>query len=133
MKARRGPHRTMSNATNLFEMATQQFQRAADVVGLSPMVRAILSEPQNEIIVNFPVRMDSGEYRSFKGYRIQHNNANGPYKGGIRYHEAVNLAGVATFAMLDEAESRNCGLRTAALTLALGRLERVYQERGIFP
>lgn len=88
----------MSKATNLFEMATRQFERAADLVDLDPMVHTILSEPQNEIIVNFPVRMDDGEYRSFKGYRIQHNNANGPYKGGIRYHEAVNLAEVKALA-----------------------------------
>jgi glutamate dehydrogenase (NAD(P)+) len=77
--------------TNLFEMASIQFRRAADLMQLGQMVRTILSEPQNEIIVNFPVRMDNGEYRTFKGYRIQHNNANGPYKGGVRYHEAVDL------------------------------------------
>jgi glutamate dehydrogenase (NAD(P)+) len=50
-----------------------------------------LSEPKNEIIIHFPVRMDTGEYRLFKGYRIQHNNILGPYKGGIRYHEAASL------------------------------------------
>ena len=45
----------------------------------------ILSQPKNEMI-NFPVRMDNGEYKMFKGYRVQHNNILGPYKGGIRYH-----------------------------------------------
>lgn len=88
----------MNDKMNLFEMAMIQFERAADRINLHPMVRAILSEPQNEIIVNFPVRMDNGEYRTFKGYRIQHNNANGPYKGGIRYHESVNLAEVKALA-----------------------------------
>ena len=50
-------------------------------------MRAILSQPKNELIVNFPVRMDDGSYRLFKGYRIQHNNVLGPYKGGLRFHE----------------------------------------------
>jgi glutamate dehydrogenase (NAD(P)+) len=54
-------------------------------------VRAILAQPKNEIIVNFPVLMDNGEYRVFKGYRIQHSNTLGPYKGGMRYHESAGL------------------------------------------
>jgi glutamate dehydrogenase (NAD(P)+) len=54
-------------------------------------VRTILSQPKNEIIVNFPVRMDDGSIRLFKGYRIQHNNLLGPYKGGMRFHENVTL------------------------------------------
>jgi glutamate dehydrogenase (NAD(P)+) len=83
---------------NLFEMASLQFERAAALIKLDPAVRTILSEPQNEIIVNFPVKMDGGELRTFKGYRIQHNNANGPYKGGIRFHESVNLAEVKALA-----------------------------------
>ncbi len=88
----------MSSHPNLFEMAIGQFEAAADRMHLDSMVRTILSEPQNEIIVNFPVRMDDGRYRLFKGYRIQHNNACGPYKGGIRYHESVELAEVKALA-----------------------------------
>lgn len=88
----------MTDRINLFEMAMIQFERAADAIKLSSWVRTILAEPQNEIIVNFPVRMDDGTYRRFKGYRIQHNNANGPYKGGIRYHESVNLEEVKALA-----------------------------------
>jgi len=83
---------------NLFEMATAQFNKAADVIKLNPVVRTVLSEPQNEITVNFPVLLDDGTYRLFKGYRIQHNNTNGPYKGGIRFHESVNLAEVKALA-----------------------------------
>jgi glutamate dehydrogenase (NAD(P)+) len=79
-------------------MASSQFTRAAELMDLDRMARTILSEPQNEIIVNFPVLMDDGHYRLFKGYRIQHNNANGPYKGGIRYHESVNLSEVKALA-----------------------------------
>jgi len=88
----------MSDKLNLYEIALQQFHRGADAIGLNPMVRTILSEPQNEIIVNFPVQMDDGSHRLFKGYRIQHNNANGPYKGGIRYHLSVDLEEVKALA-----------------------------------
>src|SRR5215467_9870459 len=69
----------------------EQVERAAKLIDLPPHVHTILSQPKNEIIVNFPVRMDDGSYRLFKGYRIQHNNILGPYKGGIRYHEEVAL------------------------------------------
>lgn len=61
-------------------------------------VRLILSQPKKEIVVHFPVRMDSGEYQLFSGYRIQHNNIMGPYKGGIRYHSDVTLDEVKALA-----------------------------------
>ena len=74
-----------------FEIVQGYLHKAADIVGLPDHVRLILSEPKNEIIVHFPVRMDDGEMRLFKGYRIQHNNLLGPFKGGIRYHQDVSL------------------------------------------
>jgi glutamate dehydrogenase (NAD(P)+) len=64
---------------------------AANELQLPEHVHAILSQPKNEIIVHFPVRMDDGSMKMFKGYRIQHNNILGPYKGGMRYHESVGL------------------------------------------
>ena len=73
----------------LFDLALMNFDRAADVMGLDPHLRAILQQPKNTIIVNFPVRMDDGRFRVFRGYRIQHNNVLGPYKGGIRYARFV--------------------------------------------
>ena len=76
---------------NLFDQALSLFDRAADVMDLDPTVRTILYQPKNEIIVNFPVRMDDGKFRMFKGYRVQHNNLLGPYKGGIRYARFVSL------------------------------------------
>lgn len=76
---------------NLFEVATQQFVKAADAIGLDPDVRAILEQPKNELIINFPVRLDNGRYHIFKGYRVQHNNLLGPFKGGLRYHREANL------------------------------------------
>jgi glutamate dehydrogenase (NAD(P)+) len=54
-------------------------------------VRTILSQPKNELIVHFPVKMDNGDIRLFKGYRIQHSNILGPYKGGMRFHESASL------------------------------------------
>jgi glutamate dehydrogenase/leucine dehydrogenase len=74
-----------------FKVIQGYLSEAAHLVEVSPYVNTILSQPKNEIIVNFPVRMDDGSYRLFKGYRIQHNNLLGPYKGGIRYHESVTL------------------------------------------
>ncbi len=74
-----------------FEIVQSYLNKAAAVVGLPDHVRLILSEPENEIIVHFPVRMDDGTTRVFKGYRIQHNNILGPFKGGIRYHQDVSL------------------------------------------
>ncbi len=64
---------------------------AARVVNCPEHVEAILSQPKNEIIVNFPVLMDNGKYKLFKGYRIQHANILGPYKGGMRFHETASL------------------------------------------
>jgi glutamate dehydrogenase (NAD(P)+) len=76
---------------DLFDLAISNFERAADAMRLDPTVREILQHPKNEIIVNFPVRLDDGSFRIFKGYRVQHNNLLGPYKGGIRYAKFVTL------------------------------------------
>jgi glutamate dehydrogenase (NAD(P)+) len=75
---------------SLYRSALAQFRKAADVMQLDPAVRTILEQPKNEVVVNFPVRMDDGSYRLFRGYRIQHNNILGPYKGGIRYAPHVD-------------------------------------------
>ena len=83
---------------NPYLVAIAQLDRAAKISGISPVVRDILSQPKNELIINFPVRMDSGEWRMFKGYRVQHSNILGPYKGGIRYHEQVSLDEVKALA-----------------------------------
>lgn len=87
-----------SSKPNPYTVALQQLDKAAAVAGTPPAVREILSQPKNEIIVNFPVRMDSGEYKMFKGYRVQHSNILGPYKGGMRYHEQVSLDEVKALA-----------------------------------
>lgn len=81
----------MKTTKNFYQTVTEQFDKAADLMQLDGGVRKILSSPQNEIILNFPVRMDDGRIETFKGYRVQHNNALGPYKGGLRYHPTVDL------------------------------------------
>lgn len=82
----------------LFERVREQMDRAATAVGLAPEVRRILSFPACEVCVNFPVRMDDGRVEVFSGYRVQHNNVLGPFKGGIRYHPDVSLDEVRALA-----------------------------------
>ncbi|MEZ4315261.1 MAG: Glu/Leu/Phe/Val dehydrogenase, partial [Polyangiaceae bacterium] len=74
-----------------FKVIQKYIDDGCTVVDTPEYIRTILSQPKNEIIVNFPVRMDDGSIKLFKGYRIQHNNILGPYKGGMRYHENVTL------------------------------------------
>src|SRR5262245_45854921 len=83
-----------------FHVVQTYLDKAARVLGMPEYVRRILSQPKTELIVHFPVRMDNGEYRLFKGYRIQHSNILGPYKGGMRYHEAVSLDDLKALAAL---------------------------------
>lgn len=77
----------------------QQFEAAADLINLNPNIKRILSVTNNELIIHFPVRMDNGDIEIFKGYRVQHNNALGPYKGGLRYHPTIDIDAVKALAM----------------------------------
>ncbi len=83
-----------------YDSVQAQFKRAADAMGLEPGIRTILQEPANEIVVHFPVVLDSGEIRLFDGYRVQHNNVLGPFKGGIRFHPSVSLDEIKALAAL---------------------------------
>lgn len=85
---------------NLYHQTVLQLMAAADTVKLQERLKLILAQPKNEIMVHFPVRMDDGSFRLFKGYRVQHNNVLGPYKGGIRYHESVHLDHIKSLAVL---------------------------------
>ncbi|HNU58152.1 MAG TPA: Glu/Leu/Phe/Val dehydrogenase, partial [Flavobacteriales bacterium] len=75
----------------MYKVVMEQFERAAEVMGLDPGVRTILGQTNNEIVVHFPVKLDDGSIAVFTGYRVQHNNALGPYKGGLRYHPTVDI------------------------------------------
>jgi len=84
---------------NPYDVAVSQFDEAADRLGLSQAMRAILRKPKRELIVNFPVRMDNGDVEMFTGYRVQHNINRGPAKGGIRFSPEVSLDEVRALAM----------------------------------
>lgn len=84
---------------NPFVNAQRQFDIAADLLDLNDGIRQILRVPQRELSVSFPVKMDDGSIRVFKGYRVQHNITRGPAKGGLRYHPSVDLDEVRALAM----------------------------------
>jgi glutamate dehydrogenase (NAD(P)+) len=71
---------------NPFAIAQQQFDAAADLLGLDRGLRSVLRVPVRELHVSLPVRMDDGNVRTFKAFRVQYNDARGPSKGGIRFH-----------------------------------------------
>ncbi len=83
--------KNVKESLNPFEIAQRQVKNACDKLGADPAVYEILKNPMRVHEVSFPVKMDDGSVRTFVGYRSQHNNACGPYKGGIRFHPAVNI------------------------------------------
>jgi glutamate dehydrogenase (NAD(P)+) len=83
---------------NPFKIAVAQFNRAADCLELDDSIRQILQHPKRQLIVSIPVKMDGGEVKVFEGYRVQHNIARGPAKGGIRFHPNVSLDEVKALA-----------------------------------
>ncbi len=85
--------------TNPFKIAQSQLDNVAKRLKLKKGIHEFLRRPRRELTVNFPVRMDSGDIKSFTGYRVQHNQARGPCKGGIRYHPDVTLDEVRALAM----------------------------------
>ena len=76
---------------NPFEIAKRQIDIVAEFVNLEPDILELLKHPKRVLEVAIPVRMDSGRIKVFTGYRVQHNEARGPFKGGIRYHPQVDL------------------------------------------
>lgn len=96
----------LKEVSNLIAKAGQSLKLSADILEQ-------LLEPERVVEVNFPVKMRNGKFRVFKGYRVQHSNARGPYKGGIRYHEEVDLEEVKTLATL-------MSLKTALIDIPFG-------------
>ncbi len=82
----------------IYDNVEAQFDKAADLMRLDPSIRKILATTTNEIVVHFPVKMDDGRVEMFTGYRVQHNNVLGPFKGGLRYHPAVDIDEVRALA-----------------------------------
>ena len=93
-----GP-RFVPEVYNPFVTAQNQFDRTAELLGLDPATRQLLRTPLREHSVAIPVRMDDGGFRVFQGFRVQHNDARGPSKGGVRFHPATSLDTVRALAM----------------------------------
>jgi glutamate dehydrogenase (NAD(P)+) len=95
VKARTAP----SSGSRALAAALAQFDAAADHIALEPGLRAVLRVAQRELTVHFPVKRDDGSVEVFQGYRVQHNVARGPAKGGLRFHARTDLDDVRALAM----------------------------------
>jgi glutamate dehydrogenase (NAD(P)+) len=130
--------------TPMFRLAVAQFDQAAELMGLDRNLRERLKMPDRSLIVSVPIRMDSGTVKVFTGYRVKHDSARGPSKGGIRYHPDVNLGEVAALAMWMTWKCALAGLpyggakggvRVAPEQLSPGELQRLTRRYAaeIFP
>lgn len=89
----------VSEKINPFQVALKQLEEAAKILNLDKGMFDVLSHPKRVLTVSIPVKMDDGSIRVFTGYRSQHNDARGPYKGGIRYHPDVTIDEVKALSM----------------------------------
>jgi len=87
------------NERSALSIAQRQFDATADALGLEDAARAVLREVKRELTVHFPVEMDDGSFRVFTGFRVQHNIARGPAKGGLRFHPSMTLDDARALAM----------------------------------
>jgi len=120
--------------SELYRIARDQFGRAAAMLDLDAEFVARLADPRRSLVVNFPVRMDSGEVRSMTGYRVQHTLTMGPTKGGFRYGPDVSLGECAALAMWMTWKcallgvpygGAKGGVRCTPTELSVGELERL--------
>lgn len=98
---------------NVYYQIISAILESSEKLKLPRRLQLLMAQPKNELIVHFPVRMDNGSFRLFKGYRVQHNNVLGPYKGGMRYHRSVNLDHVKALAAI-------MTMKTALMRLPFG-------------
>jgi glutamate dehydrogenase/leucine dehydrogenase len=89
---------TTTRSENAYELALENFDTAADALGLDSDTRAMIKYPERVLTVSVAIRMDGGRIRRFEGYRVQHSSVRGPAKGGIRYHPQVTLDEVKALA-----------------------------------
>jgi glutamate dehydrogenase (NAD(P)+) len=89
----------VQDSLNVWKMAQQQLDDVAAIIGLNESVHSFLREPRRVLEVSIPVMMDTGTFRMYRGYRVQHNVSRGPGKGGIRFHPDVSLDEVKALAM----------------------------------
>ncbi len=93
------PRSSSASTINPFEVALKQLDEAAKLIKLDKGLHQVLASPKRVLTVSLPIKMDSGEVRVFTGFRSQHNDARGPYKGGIRYHPQVTIDEVKALSM----------------------------------
>ncbi|MBQ9709803.1 MAG: Glu/Leu/Phe/Val dehydrogenase [Clostridia bacterium] len=123
----------MSNY-NAFDNFLKTFNKAADCLDLNENDRVKLSMPERQVQVYITVRMDDGSYKTFEGYRVQHNSFRGPYKGGLRYHQQADINEVRALAALMSIKCAVAdipygggkgGIKVDPTTLSEGELERL--------
>lgn len=90
----------LKKKTNLYENVIKQLEKAEEVIHCDKDICEVLAGTMNELVVHFPVRMDDGRIKMLTGYRVQHNNALGPFKGGLRFHPMVDIDEVRALATL---------------------------------
>lgn len=119
------------------EVTNHYLHQAADIMGLSPRVETLLLSPEAEHHVSIPIELDNGEVAVFSGYRIQHNSARGPMKGGLRYHPTVDADDVRALASLMTWKTAvvnipfggaKGGIACDPRTLSQGELERLTRK-----
>ncbi|HOD17334.1 MAG TPA: Glu/Leu/Phe/Val dehydrogenase [Candidatus Cloacimonadota bacterium] len=88
----------MATNYNAFKMAQEQFDKVADILDLDEATRELLRNPMREYHISIPVKMDDGTTKIFRGFRVQHNDARGPAKGGIRFHPMETIDTVKALA-----------------------------------
>ena len=124
----------VSEQSGPYQVAVGQVQRVGEILGLDQGMIDLMSRPKREFTVNFPVTMDDGTIKVFTGYRVQHNFARGPCKGGIRYHPSVTLDEVRALAMWMTWKCATVGLPYGGAkggvicdtkSMSLGELERM--------
>ena len=122
---------------NPFKSALTQLKKAADVLKIEPELVEILSTPERQIEVSFPLKLDSGKTQLIHGYRVQYNNWRGPYKGGLRFHPDVDESEVKALAFWMTIKNAvvdvpfgggKGGLEIDPKTLTKGELERMTRE-----
>ncbi len=93
-------YRALRKKSNVYDNVLKQLERAKEVVPFDEDICKILTETMNEIVVHFPVKMKDGRVKILTGYRVQHNNALGPFKGGLRFHPGVDIDEIKALATM---------------------------------
>jgi glutamate dehydrogenase (NAD(P)+) len=123
--------------SNSFEDVNRYFDHAASILGIPQEIRTQLVTPHREVRVECTIRMDSGTIGTFTGYRVQHDNSRGPFKGGLRYHPDVNIDEVRALASLMTWKTAlvgipyggaKGGISVDPAALSLGELERLTRK-----